>query len=158
MRLYHGTNQNFEVIDLNHSKPNKDFGKGFYLSPVLQQATELAQTRASLYGGTPIVQTYELEDAVLESPDLKILRFTLYDEAWAQFILLNRNNTTPRPAHDYDIVIGPIADDKVGAQLFRYNNHDIDMETLIRHLKFFKGITYQYYFGSQRAINLLTRV
>jgi len=32
MILYHGTNMVFEVIDLTKSKPNKDFGRGFYLS------------------------------------------------------------------------------------------------------------------------------
>lgn len=158
MKLYHGTNLDFDAIDLNCSKPNKDFGKGFYLSPVFGQALELANIRSNVFGGTPIVQTYELEDSVLEMPELKILRFTVYDESWAKFILLNRNNKSSLPAHDYDIVIGPIADDKVGAQLFRYNNRDIDMDTLIRHLRYFKGITYQYFFGSQRAINLLKRL
>jgi hypothetical protein len=158
MKLYHGTNQDFDTIDLKFSKPNKDFGKGFYLSPIFSQAMDLANIRASLYGGSPIVQSYELDDSVLESPNLKILRFTVYDESWAKFILLNRNNNSSLPAHDYDIVIGPIADDKVGAQLFRYNNHDIDIDTLIRQLRYFKGITYQYYFGSQRAINLLKRL
>lgn len=158
MYLYHGTNKDFDVIDLTRSKPNKDFGKGFYLSPIYSQALDLANMRVNVYGGSPIVQTYELDDAMLELPELKILRFITYDESWAKFILLNRNNKSEQLAHDYDIVIGPIANDKVGAQLFRYNNRDIDINTLVRHLQFFKGITYQYFFGTQRAINLLKRL
>lgn len=42
MKLYHGTNIEFDKIDLKKSKPNKDFGQGFYLSADLQQAKELA--------------------------------------------------------------------------------------------------------------------
>lgn len=59
---------------------------------------------------------------------------------------------------DFDIVIGPIADDRVGRQLWRYRNHDIDMTTLINNLKFMKGITFQYFFGTERAIKYLKRL
>lgn len=51
MRLYHGTNLLFDDIDLKMSKPNKDFGKGFYLSDNLQQAGDLANSRVELEGG-----------------------------------------------------------------------------------------------------------
>ena len=32
MKLYHGSNILIDKIDLSKSKPNKDFGRGFYLS------------------------------------------------------------------------------------------------------------------------------
>lgn len=51
MRLYHGTNLLFDDIDLRMSKPNKDFGKGFYLSDNLQQAGDLANSRVELERG-----------------------------------------------------------------------------------------------------------
>ncbi len=38
MILYHGTNNAFDTIDLTKSKPNKDFGQGFYLSREYSQA------------------------------------------------------------------------------------------------------------------------
>jgi hypothetical protein len=78
MILYHGTNVVFDEIDLTKSKPNKDFGQGFYLSREYTQAMDMAK-----------------------------------------FILLNRNNASRQPAHDYDIVIGPIANDRVGVQLWK---------------------------------------
>ena len=84
--------------------------------------------------------------------------FEDYTEEWANFILANRNNTLNTPIHDYDIVIGPIANDRVGLQLVRFSNHDIDMPTLIRKLKFMKGVTIQYYFGTERAIKHLKRL
>ena len=61
MRLYHGTNLLFDDIDLRMSKPNKDFGKGFYLSDNLQQAGDLANSRVELEGGKPIVLAYDFD-------------------------------------------------------------------------------------------------
>lgn len=158
MKLYHGTNLRFGNIDLTKSKPNKDFGQGFYLSDNYEQALELAKSRVALVGGQSTVLEYLFDENMLVSNDLKVLRFTDYSEEWAKFILLNRNNPTATPAHDYDIVIGPIANDRVGAQLWKYNNHTIDMPTLVKNLKFMKGITIQYYFGTKRAIENLVRL
>ena len=71
---------------------------------------------------------------------------------------LNRNNPTDKPAHEYDVVIDPIANDRVGAQLWRYENHSIDLSTLVHNLQFMKGITFQYFFCTERAIKLLKRI
>ena len=157
MRLYHGTNKDFDQINLLKSKPNKDFGRGFYLSADYDQALAMAQVKVEqLETGSPIVQTYEIADSVWEG--LRVLRFQSYSEAWAKFILLNRNTPSPLPAHDYDAVIGPIADDRVGVQLWRYENHSIDLPTLVRNLQYMKGITIQYFFGTARAIQQLQRI
>ena len=77
-----------------------------------------------------------------------------YSEEWAKFILRNRNNSTNVPTHEYDVVIGPIANDRVGVQLWRYENHSIDLPTLVHNLQYMKGITIQYFFGTERAIKL----
>ena len=45
MILYHGTNQSFDVVDLGKSKPNKDFGRGFYLSADYEQALVMAKIK-----------------------------------------------------------------------------------------------------------------
>ena len=45
MILYHGTNADFGEIDLRKSKPNKDFGQGFYLSREYTQAMAMAKTK-----------------------------------------------------------------------------------------------------------------
>lgn len=157
MILYHGTNVEFEKIDLLKSKPNKDFGRGFYLSADYAQARNMAQVKVEqLETGSPFVLTYELNDEALSR--LRVLHFKNYSEEWAKFILLNRNHTGHEPAHCYDVVIGPIADDRVGIQLWRYENHSIDLSTLVNNLKYMKGMTIQYFFGTQRAINLLKRI
>jgi len=59
MKLFHGTNIDFDNIDLKMSKPNKDFGQGFYLSDTRQQAEE------ELTGGNPVVIEYDFDEELL---------------------------------------------------------------------------------------------
>jgi len=159
MILYHGTNIAFDTIDLSKSKPNKDFGRGFYLSADLEQAKELAQVRVDLLGGNSVIQSYEFDEALLTSEILRVKIFEDYTREWAEFIIANRNQYSDDSAlHDYDIVVGPIANDRVGLQLWKFLNQDIDMETLIKRLKYMKGITIQYYFGTERAVKLLKKL
>ena len=157
MILYHGTNKEFDSIDLKKSKPNKDFGQGFYLSREYSQAMEMAKTKIEqLKTGTPKVLTYEVDEVQMNQ--LKVLRFESYSLEWAQFILLNRNNDSTKPAHDYDIVFGPIANDRVGVQLWKFENNIIDMETFEKNLHRMEGITFQYFFGTEKAISKLKKL
>lgn len=157
MILYHGTNVVFDGIDLTKSKPNKDFGQGFYLSREYTQAMDMAKIKVEqLESGTPTILTFEADENKMLS--LKVLCFDDYSEEWAKFILLNRNNASRQPAHDYDIVIGPIANDRVGVQLWKYENQSIDLPTLVHNLRNMKGITFQYFFGTERAIKILKRL
>lgn len=157
MKLYHGTNIDFDHIDINKSKPNKDFGRGFYLSADYEQAKNMADIKVEqMETGMPLVQEYSISE--IEMKSLKCMTFDDYTEEWAKFILLNRNNPSAVPAHDYDIVIGSIADDRVGVQLWKYESQLIDLPTLIKRLKYMKGITFQYFFGTERAIKLLKRI
>lgn len=157
MKLYHGTNMAFDIIDFQKSKPNKDFGKGFYLSPDYDQALNMAHIKVEQQQtGSPIVIEFEIDEDEMNT--LHLLRFEDYSEQWAEFILANRNNNTGEPVHDYDIVIGPIANDRVGLQLWRYESQLIDLPTLVSKLKYMKGVTIQYFFGTERALSLLKRV
>ena len=157
MILYHGTNSPFDVIDLQKSKPNKDFGKGFYLSADYDQALAMAKIKVNLLEeGEPTVLAFEVDEKRMEQ--LRVLRYHEYSEEWAKFILLNRRNDKLQPVHDYDIVYGPIADDRVGVQLWKYETQSIDLPTLVRNLQHMKGITFQYFFGTEEAIKLLKRL
>ena len=156
MKLYHGTNQAFDAIDLQKSKPNKDFGKGFYLSASYEQALNMAHIKVEQQQrGTAMVMEFDVDEEAMNA--LRLLRFDDYSEQWAEFILANRNNSTGQPIHDYDIVIGPIADDRVGLQLWKYENQLIDLPTLVSKLKYMKGMTVQYFFGTEKALALLKR-
>ena len=84
--------------------------------------------------------------------------FDDYSEEWAYFILANRDKYNTKPIHHHDIVIGPIADDGVTFQLRRFSTGIIPMEKLIEELKFHKGKTIQYFFGTEKALNYLKKL
>ncbi len=113
MRLYHGTNLDFPEIDFKKCKPNKDFGQGFYLTDIKQQAVELAVRRTKFEEeGSPVVQEYDFDESLLLSNELNVKIFDGISNDWAQFIVANRN-AKDKKMHNYDIVVGPIADDGV---------------------------------------------
>lgn len=153
MKLYHGSNVRIEVIDLDKSKPFKDFGKGFYLSDIETQAMEMAKFKSSISGSVPVVTGFEFDVDGLISSNLKTKRFETYSDEWLDFIIANREG---KEVEKYDFVYGPIADDKVGFQLRRYKDEIIDKNELLERLKYLKGITFQYFFGSEEAIKYLT--
>lgn len=151
--LYHGSNVKITKIDLSCSKPNKDFGAGFYLSDNFSQALEMAKFKTELLGGNPTVMEYEFDDIAAKNNNLKNLYFSEYSKEWAEFVFKNR--TKKDVYNDYDIVIGPIANDKVGAQIRRYIEKDIDFDTFLNRIKYMKGLTMQYFFGTEKALSLL---
>ena len=158
MILYHGSNVSIDAIDLSKSRPGKDFGKGFYLSADEKQAIEMAESKVAFLGGEPIVTSFEFDESILSSNVLKIKMFDSYTEEWAHFVYDNRENFTDKPIHDYDIIYGPIANDRVGAQIRNYKNGNINLDELMNRIKYLKGITFQYYFGTEAAINTLRKL
>jgi hypothetical protein len=156
MRLFHGTNCEIEVIDLLKCSPNKDFGKGFYLTDIRKQAEYMALRRVQQAGeGSPHVLEYEFDEQQMSGRELRVKRFEKPSEAWARFILNNRNDKDF--THEYDIVIGPIADDGVALQLRRYTESLISMRTLVRELTYRK-LNRQYCFCTGKALSKLIRI
>lgn len=158
MILYHGTNVDFREIDLDKSKTNKDFGKGFYLSDNYEQAEEMSKFKVMTLGGSLIVNRYEVPDSIFEDENLNVKVFKEYSKEWAEFVLANRKNGTNIPIHDYDVIYGPIANDKVGLQIRKLQDGSINFEEFLYRLKYMKGITFQYFFGTQQAIDKLKRL
>ena len=156
MILYHGSNIEIETIDLSKSKPNKDFGRAFYLSSDYEQAFEMAQFKSEFAEAEPVVNVYDFDESFLSQ--LRIKRFEEYTEEWARFVYDHRSEPQGRTLHDYDIVYGPIADDRVGAQITRYRQGYITFDEFLRRIQFFKGITFQYAFCTQKAIDKLTKL
>ena len=156
MKLYHGSNMRVVEPDLSRSKPFKDFGSGFYLSDNYGQAMDLARSKVGqMRIGKAIVNEFFFDETILATDELSFKRFDDYSEEWAEFILTNRNHKINQPSHNYDIVYGPIADDGVNYQLRRYRGGVISLQKLIEELKYAKGITFQYFFGTERAIQKL---
>ena len=63
MILYHGSNVEIEIINFLKSKVGKDFGVGFYLSLELEQAQEMVEKKALLFGGEPTLTRFEFDEA-----------------------------------------------------------------------------------------------
>jgi len=156
MILYHGTNMDFKAIDLAKCIPFKDFGKGFYLTDIRDQAEALALKKSKLFGGSPIVQEYVFIPEEAEEMGLEIRCFEKPSREWAEFIFNNRNRNS-NFHHDYDIVYGPIANDGVAYLLGRYEEGSISLDELAKELEF-RELNNQYYFGTQKAIGLLKRI
>lgn len=156
MKLYHGTNVDFDVIDLTKSNKYKDFGQGFYLTDIRSQAEELAAKKSRLFGGYPVIQEYEFDESLLSSAELKVLKFDKPSTEWAEFIFKNRNRDNDF-THDYDIVIGPIANDGVAYLLGRYEEGTLTIEELSDKLDF-KKLNSQYFFGTNKSLKYLKRL
>ena len=154
MILYHGTNADFDRISLTVGLRHKDFGHGFYATPDRQTAIRMAQKKARLFGGVPTLITFELDEAALTS-NLKVKVFP--EKAcveWLLFVDANRDRKNAKPIHDYDIVIGPIANDGVVLQLTNYREGIYSPEEAARLLQD-KYLDQQYYFGTERAVRFL---
>lgn len=159
MILYHGSNMSIDVVDLKKSKRAKDFGQGFYLSKDREQAQKMAElTTFRQSAGEPTITTFCIDDSFLLDSNLNVKIFEGYTEEWAEFVLMNRRNPTSEPAHSYDIVVGPIADDKVGVQIRRFTMGYISCHQLMDELSYINGLTIQYFFGTERAVQLLKRI
>ena len=156
MKLYHGTNVDFDVIDLTKSNKYKDFGQGFYLTDIRSQAEELAAKKSRLFGGYPIIQEYEFDESLLSGAELKVLKFDKPSTEWAEFIFKNRNRDH-NFTHDYDIVIGPIANDGVAYLLGRYEEGTLTIEELSDKLDY-KKLNSQYFFGTNKSLKYLKRL
>lgn len=159
IRLYHGSNVAIKEIDLSRSKRGKDFGQGFYLNANPEQAMAMAiRSSKFLNEGEPTLSCFEFDENKAKALGLKIKVFSDYSEEWAEFIVMNRKNDSDSPAHPYDIVIGPIADDTVGVQIRRFTMGYLSAAALVAELKFKGDHAVQYFFGTPRAIALLKHI
>lgn len=158
MILYHGSNVAIDKVDLNLCKPYKDFGKGFYLTDIRSQAEDMAIRRVRLAGiGSPIVSAFEFDVSILENSSINTLIFPKVSVEWAEFVLNNRDINHEGFTHNYDIVVGPVANDTVAFQLRRYLLGAIPLESLVKELEY-KGLNSQYFFGTELAISKLKRI
>ena len=156
MRLYHGSNELITGIDLSKGRKYKDFGQGFYTIPIKQQAVLWAKRISERYGGTPTVTEFEfdLEQALTDGINIKT--FEQPDKEWALFVMANRNRMIDFK-HDYDIVIGPVADDNMARLFGLYDMNIIDLEAVVAGL-IYKDLNSQYFFATNDALKYIRKV
>ncbi len=148
MILYHGSFVVVDKPDLTHSRPNVDFGKGFYTTPIYDQAEKWCG-RFKRRGKEGIISSYELDEAAYE--ELKVLRFDAYSEEWLDFIL---NCRSGQDNTYYDLVIGGVANDKVFNTVELYFDGLIDKKEAINRLRYEKP-NLQMAFRTEEALSYL---
>ncbi len=148
MRVYHGSYVAVTNPDLIHSRENVDFGKGFYTTPIYEQAEQWAK-RFRKQNKTGIVSEYSFDDSSLL--DIKVLTFESYSEDWLDFILQCR---TCKDATDYDIVIGGVANDRVFNTVELYFDGLIDKAEAIKRLVY-EETNLQITFRTEAALSKL---
>lgn len=148
MLLYHGSNMTVEKPCLMPAKRMLDSGTAFYLTSDLEQAGKWATHTAKNRGtGSATVSVYEFDPESL--PKLKILRFAAPDRAWLRFVSANR---TGQPVDDqYDIIIGPVANDQAIRTVNDYLNGYFPEDIAIR-LLLPQKLKDQYAFKTETAL------
>ncbi len=131
MVLYHGSIEQVECPEIRTPNRTLDYGAGFYLTSSKEQAHTWVKRK--LRGDVNIgwINIYEY-DSSAESV-LSVLSFERPDEAWLDFVMANRmdKNFT----HAYDIVKGPVANDRVYASFALYEAGLLGRTELIAELK-----------------------
>jgi len=159
--LYHGSDTLFTTIDLSHSVPNKDFGRGFYTTSDKQQAEKFARLKARRSKAAKgFVEVFEF--GVPE--DLVIKKFDSADEEWFDFVLMNRGHiklTTKNKPVSYDVVVGPVANDAVGLVLNQFvsgvygDPSSPEAKTTAIRLLLTQSLHNQVFFGTGLAVSRL---
>ena len=154
IKLYHGTNTTFDKVELDKCLPYKDFGRGFYLTTLRTQALARAKNKCNFEGGAPTILAYQFDEEELANLNVKYVEKPT--EEWANFIFANRNKRNKK-MHNYDIVIGPVADDGVIASIRLYETKVIDLAEFVKRLEYAHP-NIQYAFCTERAIALLQKI
>ncbi len=146
MILYHGSYLEITRPDLIHSRSNVDFGKGFYVTPLYEQAVKWCGKfkRKNKQG---IISYYSFDESAYNN--CKVMRFDSYSEKWLDFILACRNGND---SFDYDIVMGGIANDKVFNTIELFSDKLISKTEAINRLRYEKN-NLQICFRSQLIID-----
>ena len=151
MLLYHGSNELVQKHRLLPPTRPLDFGAGFYLTSDMDQAQRWAtRTTGRRKAGTPTTSVYELTWPL--PSELKIMQFDHPDESWFDFVIGNR--TVKEFPNDYDIVIGPVANDQTIMTFDLYMTGVLSKEAAIAELQP-RRLSDQYAFRTEDALALL---
>ena len=150
MILYHGSHTIIEQPRLLRPTRTLDYGSGFYTTTSEQQAREWILKKSKDESEQKYVNVYEIDEHALQG--LNVLWFDKPTDEWIDFVMRNRQDETF--VHDYDVVYGPVANDKVYVQFGLYEQGFISKETLLAELKVYDLVD-QLLFHTEKAMQLL---
>ena len=150
MILYHGSIEIVDNPEVRIPSRSLDYGYGFYATTSFKQAEDWVKRKLNANSPIGYVNVYELDEDLVKS--LKTLLFESPTEDWLDFVMSNRTNKDFN--HDFDIVYGPVANDKVYAAFALYEGGIIDKQNLISELKAYKLVD-QYLFHTEKALKAI---
>lgn len=154
MKLYHGSLEIVQKPEIRKANRTLDYGSGFYTTTSYEQADAWVKRRMDESKQKKgYVNVYDIPEVLPSS--LRQLIFLSPTEEWVDFVMLNR--TEKDFVHDYDIVYGPVANDRVYAAFALYEGGLLDKQDLIKELKTYRLVD-QYLFHTEAALQVLTFV
>lgn len=151
MNLYHGSLEIVQKPEIRKANRTLDYGSGFYTTTSYEQAEAWVRRRMDeAKQNRGYVNVYKMSEAI--PTDLKQLTFQAPTEEWVDFVMHNR--TEKGYLHDYDIVYGPVANDRVYAAFALYEGGLLNKQDLIKELKAYKLVD-QYLFHTEKALETL---
>ena len=151
MKLYHGSTVIVDKPLISYGRDNLDFGKGFYTTSMQNQAEKWVQRFISL-GKKGIINIYNFDDDNIQTK-YRYKKFTEYNEEWLDFVLACRGGS--KEYHNYDIIEGGIANDKVFNTVELFFTGLIDKSTALHRLKFEKPNNQICFINQEVVDNLL---
>lgn len=151
MICYHGSDTIVDMPRILEAKRPLDFGGGFYVTTSEAQAKSWALKVAYRNNNNyRCINRYEFDLEKAKS-ELTVIHFETADEKWLDFIC---NNRSGKPTGEYDVVIGPVADDRVYRVVVEYENGDLDKEAALKNLKT-ESLCDQILFHTEKSLKFL---
>ncbi|MCC8071794.1 MAG: DUF3990 domain-containing protein [Bacteroidales bacterium] len=135
MIVYHAATEVVEHPLCHVGRPDVDFGKGFYVTPLLQQAKEWAKTLSLRRNLAPVVNVYELNQAAYKAKG-RCKIFSAYDEEWLLYVVDCRRGG--QMSLQYDYIQGGVANDRVVDTIRLYMDDLIDIAKALERLSYHK--------------------
>lgn len=137
IEVYHAGVFTIECPDVVHSRKQLDFGPGFYITDIYEQAVNWALRQSSKFMKEPIVNKYLLnQNGLLNEVKGRSIIFKEYDSSWLEFIVANRRGYDLWQPYDY--IEGGVADDRVVDTIDLYMSGFIPKEEAIQRLIYLK--------------------
>lgn len=135
MKVYHGSTEKITTPLVNVGRRNLDFGQGFYITDLKQQAIAWA-TRPVNQGQKKYLNIYELDIEDIYQSKYHILIFNSYGRDWLDFVVANRKGQ--EVWKKYDLIEGGIANDRVFNTVELYAANLITAEEALQRLSYHK--------------------
>lgn len=148
MKLYHGSLEIVNSPEIRKATRALDYGNGFYTTTSFQQAEAWVRRRMKEnHSSLGYVNIYEFDFSSIRK--MNSLIFAKPTDEWVDFVMANRMQKGFE--HSYDLVYGPVANDRVYAAFALYEGGVLDKQSLIRELKTYKLVD-QYLFHTTESL------